>query len=69
MLKSRFVIISVSLAVAVACASAGCKEKKKPNMVDMEQFEFDGSSNDRYLFKDTIEEQKKRDEQYKKDNF
>jgi len=69
MLKGRFVIISVSLAVAISCAFGGCKDKKKPNMVDMEQFEFDGSSNDRYLFKDSIEEQKKRDERYKKDNF
>ena len=47
----------------------GCGEEPESNYVDPEQIEYDGSTNDRYLFRDIIEKEKKRDERYKKDEF
>ncbi len=45
-----------------------CKEKKK-RMVDLDQINFDGSNNDKYLFKDIIKKEKFDKVRYKKEKF
>ncbi len=37
-----------------------CGEDVKPRKVEFEQIEFDGSSNDRYLFREEIKKERER---------
>jgi hypothetical protein len=48
---------------------ADCKKKSKENQVPLEQVNIDRSSNYRYILKDVIEKEKKREEAAKKDPF
>ncbi len=48
---------------------ADCKEKAKVNQVPLEQINIDRSSNYKYIFKDVIEKEKKREDAAKKDPF
>ncbi len=49
-------------------AAAGCK-KKTANRVPIDQINPDGSTNYEYLFQNSIEEEKKRDERLRKNPF
>ena len=46
-----------------------CKDKKKPVWIDMRAVQFDGSYDDKFIFRKEIEEEKIRANRYKKDNF
>ncbi len=56
------------IAVITIGASAGCK-KKTANKVPIDQINPDGSTNYEYLFQNSIEEEKKRDERLRKNPF
>jgi hypothetical protein len=58
-----FVILSLVFSVPA------CREKKKPDLVDFEHIETDGSVNDEYLFQDLIEKQKERENRYRREEF
>jgi hypothetical protein len=46
-----------------------CKKKAKENNVPLEQMNIDKSSNYKYILKDVIEKERKRDAAAKKDPF
>ncbi len=46
-----------------------CKKKAKENKVPLEQINIDRSTNYKYIFKDAIKKQKKREDAAKKDPF
>ncbi|MFC1671287.1 hypothetical protein ACFL20_12920 [Spirochaetota bacterium] len=46
-----------------------CKKKVKKNLVDIKQIEIDGSTNDRYLFRNDIKRQEWLKNRYKKEKF
>jgi len=48
---------------------SSCGKKSEPRFVDMDQVEVDGSTDDRYEFKEEIEKEKKRKRRYKKEEF
>ncbi len=56
------------IAVITAGASTGCK-KKTANKVPIDQINPDGSTNYEYLFQNSIEEEKKREERLRKNPF
>lgn len=55
--------------IIIAAVCISCSEEIKPNKVDLNQVEPDGSTDDRYLFRKEIKEQEWRDKRYKKDTF
>lgn len=57
------------LFLALIIAGGSCKKKEDPKTVDLDQIESDGSTNDRYLFKNEIEREKWREGRYKKKKF
>ena len=42
-----------------------CKRKREPNRVDFEQIEIDNSNDYKYIFKERIQEDEKRDNRYR----
>ncbi len=58
-----YIIAILFLLVFAACSD------EKINMVDIKQIEIDGSTNDRYTFKEEILKEKLKESRYKKDNF
>ena len=61
--------ISISFLILLTALILNCKEKKKPDWIDMRAVQFDGSYDDKYIFRKEIEEQQKRSNRYKKNNF
>jgi hypothetical protein len=59
-------------AIIIPCAVAtflSCEKKPGTNRVDMDQINYDNSTNYETIFKDQVEKQKERDNRYKKDEF
>jgi len=66
-IKGYRVVLSVMTAGFLFFA---CGEDVKPNRVELEQIEIDGSTNDRYLFRKEIEKERERKKRFKKkENF
>ena len=61
--------INISLLILLTAFILNCKEEKKPAWIDMRAVQFDGSFNDKFLFRKEIEEQRNRSNKYKKSNF
>ncbi len=65
--KGYGVVLSVMIAGFLFFA---CSEDVKPNRVELEQLEIDGSTNDRYLFRKEIEKERERKKRFReKENF
>lgn len=63
-------VLTVILAAFLAAGlSPGCKEKPEQNQVDLKQLDADGSTDYRYIFKQTIREQEERSNKLKKYDF
>ncbi len=45
-----------------------CKDKMEKNRVDIDQINYDDSNNYKHIFKDTIEEEKRKKSKYKKNS-
>ncbi len=45
-----------------------CKEKIEKNTVDIDQINYDDSNNYKHIFRDTIEEEKRKKSKYKKNS-
>lgn len=59
--------ILVLILIVVLSGSAGCKKAPEKHRVDMEQFQVDDSNDYRYIFRDTIREDERKRNRYKKD--
>ena len=59
-MKSLYILI-----ITVILFSA-CKEKLPKNTVDIDQINYDNTNNYKFIFKDTIEEEKRKKSKYKK---
>jgi hypothetical protein len=57
------------IVLALMLFIADCKEKPRENKVSPEQINIDRSTNYRYILKDSIEKEKKREAAAKKDPF
>lgn len=66
MIKTLNMILSAILILSIL---QGCKEKKKPNMVDMDTIKSDGSHDDKYIFRKELEKEESRGKKYKKNDF
>lgn len=65
---SKFRIILLTLIIIIT-AIPGCKKKTSPNMVDMDNFNADGSHDDNYIFRKELEKEESRSKKYRKDKF
>ena len=59
--------ILVLILIMALSGFAGCKKSPKKNRVDLEQFQVDDSNDYRYIFRDTIREDERKRNRYKKD--
>ncbi|MCX7680193.1 MAG: hypothetical protein N2316_13395 [Spirochaetes bacterium] len=58
----------IAFAMIAILSFYGCKKKYR-NYVDIEQINIDSSNNYRYIFKRTIEEERKKENRFKKSEF
>lgn len=56
-------LVAFSMAVTISC------KKKFRNYVDLEQINIDSSNNYRHIFKKTIEEERRKESRYRKNEF
>jgi len=49
--------------------AAGCRQKPEVNRVDLDQINVDDSNNYRYIFRETIREERERESREKKKEF
>ncbi len=57
----------VMILMAALCGGVtSCSKKKKSRKVEFEQIEIDGSTNDRYLFREEIRKEKERQKRSEK---
>ncbi|MCL2155571.1 MAG: hypothetical protein FWH53_07910 [Leptospirales bacterium] len=61
--------ISISFLVLLTALIFNCKDKKRPPWIDMRAVQADGSYDDKFIFRKEIEEEQKRTDRYKRDNF
>ena len=61
--------ISISSLILLTALILNCKEKKKPDWIDMRAVQTDGSYDDKFIFKKEIEEEQRRSNRYKKNIF
>ncbi len=63
-MKSLHILIIAALILSFL----SCKKEEKPekNRVDIDQINYDDSNNYKFIFKDTIEEEKRLKSKYKK---
>jgi hypothetical protein len=62
-------VLKYMLILGLLLTFADCKKKPNENQVPLEQINIDRSSNYRYILKDVIEKEKKREDAGKKDPF
>jgi hypothetical protein len=62
-------VLKYILILSLILFIADCKKKAKENQVPLEQVNIDRSSNYKYIFKDVIEKEKKREDAARKDPF
>jgi len=61
--------ISISFLILLTALILNCKDKKRPPWIDMRAVQPDGSYDDKFIFRKEIEEEQRRANKYKKDNF
>lgn len=61
-------LLPVLVLIAVIPASFSCKKKYR-NLVPIDQIESDGSSNYKQIFKNAVEEERRQDGRFKKNEF
>ena len=61
--------ISVFLLIILTALIFNCKDKKKPDWIDMRAVQPDGSFDDKFIFKKEIEKEQRRSNKYKKGDF
>jgi hypothetical protein len=64
----RFVISILALMIAAGSFQSCTKEREK-NRVDLDQIQADDSNNYRYIFRDVIREEKRRNTRSKNEDF
>lgn len=52
-----------------ALNSVGCNEDTKQNLIDIKNFDLDGSLNDKYIFRNEIKKEKESKKRYQKHPF
>ncbi|HOO71262.1 MAG TPA: hypothetical protein PK926_05830 [Spirochaetota bacterium] len=57
------------LFIAASLLFPCCSEKIETNNVDMDQINYDNSTNYDAIFKEKLQKEKERNDRYKKDNF
>ncbi|MBN2402080.1 MAG: hypothetical protein JXN64_06750 [Spirochaetes bacterium] len=62
-------ILKYVLLIIMIVMLSGCKKKAKENKVPLDQINIDKSTNYKYIFKDVIEKERKREESGKQDPF
>ncbi len=62
-------LAALMIGMMVVCAGAGCKKKPAMNSVDLDQINADDSNNYRYIFRETIQEEKERDRKNDRKQF
>lgn len=67
--KLTHAIIIITLLCAFSFSGTLACKKKFRNYVDIEQFNTDSSNNYRHIFKKTIEEERRKENRYKKNEF
>lgn len=65
----RFRIIAVILLISLNMAAVFCGSKASKNMVPLDQLDNTKSNDYRYIFREVIMKQEKRDKKYKKNEF
>ena len=61
--------ISLFFLILLTALLFNCKDKKRPHWIDMRAVQFDGSFDDKYLFRKEIELEQWRTNRYKNDKF
>ncbi len=67
--KHTHAIIIITLLCAFSFSSTLACKKKFRNYVDIEQINSDSSNNYRHIFKKTIEEERRKESRYRKNEF
>lgn len=49
-----------------ALSTASCKKKKEHPMIDMESIEYDGSMNEKYIFRDELKKEQEKKQKLEK---
>ncbi|HPA70721.1 MAG TPA: hypothetical protein PKY31_00540 [Spirochaetota bacterium] len=66
--KSMLRLLPILVLIVAIPASFSCKKKDR-NLVPIEQIESDGSSNYKEIFKRAVEEERRQDGRFKKNEF
>jgi hypothetical protein len=64
----RFIILILTLMIA-ASSFHGCTKEREKNRVDLDQIQADDSNDYRYIFRDVIREEKRRNSRSKNEDF
>ena len=62
-------IMILFASILIVMTIPGCKDKKNPDMVDMDTIKDDGSHDNQYIFRKEIEKEQMRGKKYKKKEF
>lgn len=67
--SSARIAVTALLGLCLIMPGFSCAKKPSGNRVDMDQINYDDSTNYELLFKNQAEKQKERENRYKKDEF
>ncbi|MBN1496381.1 MAG: hypothetical protein JXA07_06410 [Spirochaetes bacterium] len=62
-------VIAILIGLVFLVNAAGCRQKPEVNRVDLDQINVDDSNNYRYIFRETIREERERENREKKKEF